>query len=78
MPCGSCAWPARVADFPSDAYHVGCVLNEDLVAKLDFPDHVPWDVCPQALLLSDELLQTPAGEGVLCAHEHSPWEAAGR
>lgn len=54
------------------------MLDEDLVAKLDFPEHVPWDVCPQALLLSDELLQTPAGEGVLCAHVNGPWEAAGR
>ncbi|KAM9091600.1 kinesin light chain 1 isoform 2-T3 [Megaptera novaeangliae] len=36
------------------------------------------DASLNALLLSDELLQTPAGEGVLCAHEHGPWEAAGR
>lgn len=54
------------------------MLDEDLVAKLDFPEHVPWDIYPQALLLSDELLQTLAGEGVLCAHVNGPWEAAGR
>ena len=29
-------------------------------------------------LLGDELLQTAAGEGVLCAHVHRPWEAVAR
>lgn len=64
------------ANLPSDTHHVGRVLDEDLVAKLDLRDHVPWDICPQALLLGDELLQTAAGEGVLCAHVHGPWGAA--
>ena len=54
------------------------MLDEDLVAELDLGDHVRRDVCPQALLLGDELLQTAAGEGVLCAHVHRPWEAAAR
>lgn len=54
------------------------MLDENLVAEPDLGDHVPRDVCPQALLLGDELLQAAAGEGVLCAHVHRPWEAVAR
>ncbi|KAF5926475.1 hypothetical protein HPG69_018378 [Diceros bicornis minor] len=58
-----------------DTHHVGCMLDEDLVAKSDLPDHLSRDVCAQARLLRDELLQTLVREDVFGAHVDSPWEA---
>lgn len=51
------------------------MLNEDVVAKLDLLDHLPRHICPQLLLLFNELPQPLAGEDILCADVDSSWEA---
>lgn len=56
-------------------YHVSCVLNEDVVAEPDLPDHLCRHICPELLLLFGELPQPLAGEDILCADVDGPWEA---
>lgn len=51
------------------------MLNEDVVAELDLLDHLPRHICPQLLLLFNELPQPLAGEDILCADVDGPWEA---
>lgn len=51
------------------------MLNEDVVAELDLLDHLPRHICPQLLLLFNELPQPLAGEDILCANVDGPWEA---
>lgn len=75
---GSRVWPCPLDRPPlgtqgqSDTHHVGHVLNEDLAAKFYSFDHISRHVCPQAPLLSHELLQTHAGEDLFRADVHGP------
>lgn len=63
--------PRSGLDTPEGPHHVSHVLDEDAVSKWDPPQHICRHVCAQLLLLTYELLQAAAGEGILGAHEHS-------
>lgn len=58
----------------ADTHHVGCMLNEDVVAEPDLLYQLPRHICPQLLLLLNELPQPLAGEGIFCADIDGPWK----